>query len=123
MQACIANSALRPSVSARQACRPARQARCMAPAGFRNHSSDRRSAGLMLVAFPALLAAPAFARDADKAKAAAEARKEALAKAAEEMRESGKTASAFSESQYAVSEDKSPNVHTRQEEGVRESAD
>lgn len=30
------------------------------------------------------------------------------------MRESGKTASAFSESQYAVSEDKSPNVHTRQ---------
>ncbi len=29
-----------------------------------------RSAGLMLVAFPALLAAPAFARDADKAKAA-----------------------------------------------------
>ncbi len=66
------------------------------------------------------------------------------------MRESGKTASAFSESQYAVSEDKSPNVHTRQvrpaqvaglqsaftipwhltnccdflqEEGVRESAD
>lgn len=30
------------------------------------------------------------------------------------MRESGKTASAFSDSQYAVSEDKSPNVHTRQ---------
>lgn len=29
-----------------------------------------RSAGLMLVTFPALLAAPAFARDADKAKAA-----------------------------------------------------
>ncbi|KAL0052924.1 hypothetical protein WJX82_009948 [Trebouxia sp. C0006] len=95
----------------------------MAQAGLRNQTSDRRSAGLMLVAFPALLAAPAFARDADKAKAAAEARKEALAKAAEEMRESGKTASAFSESQYAVSEDKSPNVHTRQEEGVRESAD
>ena len=44
----------------------------------------------------------------------AEARKEALAKAAEEMRESGKTASAFAESPYAVSEDKSPNVHTRQ---------
>ena len=44
----------------------------------------------------------------------AEARKEQLAKAAEEMRESGKTASAFSESPYAVSEDKSPNVHTRQ---------
>lgn len=44
----------------------------------------------------------------------AEARKEQLAKAAEEMRESGKTASAFSDSQYAVSEDKSPNVHTRQ---------
>ena len=44
----------------------------------------------------------------------AETRKEALAKAAEEMRESGKSASAFSESQYAVSEDKSPNVHTRQ---------
>ena len=44
----------------------------------------------------------------------AESRKEALAKAAEEMRESGKTASAFSDSQYAVSEDKSPNVHTRQ---------
>ena len=81
----------------------------------------------------------------------AENRKEALAKAAEEMRESGKSAAAFSESQYAVSEDKSPNVHTRQvkclqaqlacaasdyaqycvcqkllyiqEEGVRESAD
>lgn len=30
------------------------------------------------------------------------------------MRESGKTAAAFDESQYAVSEDKSPNVHTRQ---------
>jgi hypothetical protein len=38
--------------------------------GCRVKTRPCRSAGLMLVAFPALLAAPAFARDADKAKAA-----------------------------------------------------
>ncbi|KAL3159722.1 hypothetical protein ABBQ38_010128 [Trebouxia sp. C0009 RCD-2024] len=101
----------------------ARRSHVSVQATANNKSSSRRSAGLMLVSMPMFFAVPAFARDAEKAKAAAESRKEALAKAAEEMRESGKTASAFSESQYAVSEDKSPNVHTRQEEGVRESAD
>jgi hypothetical protein len=68
-----------------------------------------------------LAAGSAFARDAQKAAAAKEARKQALAKAAEDMRSTGKSEAAFEDSSYAVSEDKSPNVHTRQEEGLRES--
>ncbi|KAK9811297.1 hypothetical protein WJX72_001364 [[Myrmecia] bisecta] len=67
----------------------------------------------------AFLAAPANARnvkDALKAKAEREA---ALKAAAEKMRNSGRNAEAFADSSYAVSEDKSPNIHTRQEEGLR----
>ena len=41
-----------------------------------------------------------------------EERRAQLAKAAQEMKESGKTETVFDDSSYAVSEDKSPNIHT-----------
>lgn len=44
----------------------------------------------------------------------AEERKAALKAAATGMKETGKPEEIFKDSKYAVSEDKSPNVHTRQ---------
>lgn len=44
----------------------------------------------------------------------AEERKAALKAAATGMKETGKPEEVFKDSKYAVSEDKSPNVHTRQ---------
>ncbi len=41
-----------------------------------------------------------------------EERRAQLAKAAQEMKETGKTEAVFDDSSYAVSEDKSPNIHT-----------
>ena len=49
----------------------------------------------------------------------ADERKEKLKEAAEKMRDKGVTQSAFTDSRYAVSEDKTPNIHSRQEEGAK----
>ena len=73
-----------------------------------------------LLAAPALLAAaPSSARDAKAAAAAAAARKEALKRAAQGVRASGKDDAVFADSPYAVSEDHTPNQHSHQDEGAK----
>ncbi|CAL5230023.1 g13467 [Coccomyxa viridis] len=83
---------------------------------------DRRAAIGGLLGAGLLIAAPAaLAKDIGAAARAKEERRAALAKAAEDMKSTGKAESAFEDSGYAVGEDHSPNSHTRQEEGARTS--
>ena len=65
---------------------------------------------------------PAFARSLEEAEAEKMARKEAVRAAAQASAASGRGASAFADSEYQLSEEsKTPNFHTRQEEGARRS--
>ncbi|CAK0784135.1 hypothetical protein CVIRNUC_007338 [Coccomyxa viridis] len=83
---------------------------------------DRRGALGTILSTGLLLAAPAaLAKDLGAAARAKEERRAALAKAAGDMKNTGKAESAFEDSGYAVGEDHSPNSHTRQEEGARTS--
>lgn len=65
------------------------------------------------------MATAAQAKDAEEARKAKDARLAALRNAADDMKQTGKAEAAFQDSEYAVSDDKSPNIHTRQEEGLR----
>eukprot|EP00892_Ulva_mutabilis_P009578 jgi/Ulvmu1/6993/UM033_0051.1 len=67
-----------------------------------------------------MLAGPALARDAEAAKAAAEERKRKLREAAHASAETGTDHKVFGDSNYMVGEEaRTPNVHSRQEEGPR----
>lgn len=85
---------------------------------FRLTISCKRRASLALLAAPLLLALPAqaalpsFGKSPEAREKAQEDRKASLRAAAEESKKTGKAEPAFDDSQYAVSEDKSPNVHT-----------
>ncbi|KAK9908071.1 hypothetical protein WJX75_002428 [Coccomyxa subellipsoidea] len=71
---------------------------------------------------PLILSAPsAIAKDLGAAARAKEERKAQLRAAAQDMKQTGKAEAAFEESSYGVGDDKSPNIHTRQEEGARTS--
>ncbi|GMH33054.1 hypothetical protein BSKO_00888 [Bryopsis sp. KO-2023] len=88
-------------------------------AGPRHPEANRRDVFLGLLASTALVAGPAAAVDVDAAKKAKLERKRALREAAEDMKTTGVEESAFEDSKFAVSEDKTPNIHSRQEEGKR----
>ncbi|KAK9797068.1 hypothetical protein WJX73_002016 [Symbiochloris irregularis] len=85
----------------------------------RDQSQLHRRSALLLAAAPLLFTATSYAKDAEAAKKAKEERLAQLKSAAQDMKETGKAEAAFSDSGYAVSDDKSPNIHTRQEEGLR----
>eukprot|EP01026_Neomeris_dumetosa_P008894 TRINITY_DN12902_c0_g1_i4.p2 TRINITY_DN12902_c0_g1~~TRINITY_DN12902_c0_g1_i4.p2 ORF type:complete len:118 (+),score=16.88 TRINITY_DN12902_c0_g1_i4:131-484(+) len=81
---------------------------------------DRRQIGNAFIGTSVLLfTGAAQARDFEAAKKAKEARRAQLKAAAEDMEKTGRSESAFEDSSYAVSEDKSPNIHSRQEEGSK----
>ena len=68
----------------------------------------------------ATVAGPALAKSFEEAEAEKLARKEAVRAAAQASAQSGRGASAFADSEYQLSEEsKTPNFHTRQEEGAR----
>jgi hypothetical protein len=81
----------------------------------------RRAVAAGLFAGVALLlpASRAQARDLAAAEAAKEARKAALRAAADESAKTGIGGTAFEEPEFSVGDDKSPNTHTRQDEGIR----
>ena len=65
-------------------------------------------------------AAPARAADLADAQAKKEARKKALRAAAEASARSGRGEAAFADAEYGVSEEaRTPNSHSRQEEGLK----
>jgi hypothetical protein len=83
-------------------------------------SAGRRSVAAGLLGMALLLpAAHAQARDLAAAEAAKEARKAALRAAADQSAKTGIGGTAFEEPEFSVGDDKSPNTHTRQDEGVR----
>eukprot|EP01023_Acetabularia_acetabulum_P040961 TRINITY_DN397_c0_g1_i1.p3 TRINITY_DN397_c0_g1~~TRINITY_DN397_c0_g1_i1.p3 ORF type:complete len:120 (-),score=22.21 TRINITY_DN397_c0_g1_i1:284-643(-) len=103
------------SVNRLQKCRSRKATVCQC-----NQSVDRRQIGSALMGASLLFsAAAAQARDLDAAKKAKEARRAQLKAAAEDMEKTGRAESAFEDSSYAVSEDKTPNIHSRQEEGSK----
>ena len=66
------------------------------------------------------IASPALAKSFEEAEAEKLARKEALRAAAAASAATGRGAAAFADSEYQLSEEsKTPNFHTRQEEGLR----
>ena len=68
----------------------------------------------------ATVAGPAFAKSFEEAEAEKMARKEALRAAAQASAATGRSTSAFADSEYQLSEEsKTPNFHTRQDEGLR----
>lgn len=63
----------------------------------------------------------AFAKDLKEMEAEKAARKAALRAAAEASAKSGRGEAAFDDAAYGVSEDaRTPNAHSRQEEGLKE---
>lgn len=67
-------------------------------------------------------AIPAYAASLEEKEKEKEARKAALRAAAAQSAQTGRGAAAFADSEYQLSEEsKTPNFHTRQEEGLRSS--
>lgn len=82
--------------------------------------TSRRAVTASILFVPALLQVPAaHARDYLEAKKRADERREKLREASSDMRNKGKSEAVFDDSKYAVSEDKTPNIHSRQEEGIK----
>ncbi len=75
-----------------------------------------------LLGAAALLPGSARARDLAAAEAAKEARRAALRASAENSAVTGVGAQVFEEPERSVGDDKSPNTHTRQDEGLRKQA-
>eukprot|EP00803_Ostreobium_quekettii_P003587 evm.model.scf_396.2 EVM.evm.TU.scf_396.2 scf_396:27207-28734(-) len=69
---------------------------------------------LSLCASTMLVAGCAEARDIEAARKAREERLKALKAAAADMKETGIGEAAFADSEYSVSDDKTPNIHSRQ---------
>ena len=122
----------RPSVALRTA--PARASTSRRPARVAASSADsetpaaaatpRRAflrAALGVASFAAASAAtPVLAKSFEEAEAEKLARKEAVRAAAQASAATGRSAAAFADSEYQLSEEsKTPNFHTRQEEGLR----
>ena len=75
-----------------------------------------------LAAISASTASTAYAASLEEKEKEKEARKAALRAAAAQSAQTGRGASAFADSEYQLSEEsKTPNFHTRQEEGLRSS--
>ena len=87
----------------------------MRPQGLQGHGT--------LAAISASTAAiPAYAASLEEKEKEKEARKAALRAAAAQSAQTGRGAAAFADSEYQLSEEsKTPNFHTRQEEGLRSS--
>ena len=96
------------------------------PLALRPATARRRATRVVAAATPAsapaaaTVAGPAFAKSFEEAEAEKMARKEALRAAAQASAATGRSASAFADSEYQLSEEsKTPNFHTRQDEGLR----
>ncbi|CAL8469401.1 g8942 [Coccomyxa elongata] len=112
---------VQPFTVASQNIRAARRTSTVCCSSTTHVNTNRRYALGAVLVVPSLLAAPsAIARDINAAARAREERKAQLRAAAQDMKQTGKAEAAFEESQYSVGDDKSPNIHTR-EEGVRTS--
>jgi len=83
-------------------------------------STRRRALGLLGIAALSLAVPTARAADLADAQAKKEARKKALRAAAEASAKSGRGEAAFADAEYGVSEEaRTPNSHSRQEEGLK----
>jgi len=78
--------------------------------------------GALAVISASTSAIPAHAASLEEKEKEKEARKAALRAAAAQSAQTGRGAAAFADSEYQLSEEsKTPNFHTRQEEGLRSS--